>query len=176
MPSDYGLWFDDDEGGAPIGPSAGQACPEITVRSGQFGPLHGALQNAQLVSQREVLQVERSSRFERRRDGDANDTERAENGTDEVPDEARPPSSHSVRDLRQAQSGRDLSKVVPPAHETPKLSSTTHTNPEWRSFMYLTSAGKCLAIPASITRQSGRGDASFGSFTSIRTGEHPIGS
>ena len=64
VPSDHGLGLDDDKCGAPIGPHSAQPSPEEPVDWGQLGFLDRAMQNAQLVPERKVFQLESGSGFE----------------------------------------------------------------------------------------------------------------
>ncbi len=64
VPSDDGVRFYDDQSRPPIAPDSAQPCPKEPIARRQFGALHGALENAKLVSERQVLQLERRSRFE----------------------------------------------------------------------------------------------------------------
>jgi hypothetical protein len=57
VPGDHRLRLNDDEGGAPIGPNPGQPCPEKAIGGGQFRPLHRALEDGELVTQGEDLQL-----------------------------------------------------------------------------------------------------------------------
>src|SRR5438132_772299 len=65
----------------------------------QFGPLHRATQDSELMPESEILQLECGSRFEggRRAGGHVNG---AESQTEELVKNAQAPSSHSVRCLR----------------------------------------------------------------------------
>src|SRR5438046_6442442 len=58
----FGL--DHDERGAPVSPHSAQPSPEEPVEWGQLRLLHGAMQNAQLVPERKVFELESSSGFE----------------------------------------------------------------------------------------------------------------
>jgi len=59
-----GLVLDDDECGAPVSPHSAQPSPEEPVEWGQLRLLHRTMQNAQLVAERKVFQLESGSRFE----------------------------------------------------------------------------------------------------------------
>ncbi len=64
VPSDDGVRFDDDQSRPPVAPDRAQPYPKESIARHQFGALHGALENTKLVPKRQVLQLERSSRFE----------------------------------------------------------------------------------------------------------------
>ncbi|PYT26098.1 MAG: hypothetical protein DMG57_22825 [Acidobacteria bacterium] len=64
VPSDHGFGLDHDERGAPVSPHSAQPSPEEPVEWGQLRLLHGAMQNAQLVPERKVFELESSSGFE----------------------------------------------------------------------------------------------------------------
>ena len=59
VPGDDGLRFEDDERRAPGRPHVRQARPEESIKRGQFGALHRALQNAELMTESEDLDLER---------------------------------------------------------------------------------------------------------------------
>ena len=68
MPGKDRFWPDDGQRRAPIAPQAGQTDPQQAVPAGQFRALScGPLKHADLVAQRQVLQLERSTRTEERR-------------------------------------------------------------------------------------------------------------
>jgi hypothetical protein len=56
VPIDDGLRLDDHQRRSPAGPETGKPCPEEAISSRQFRSLHRTLENAELVTQREVLQ------------------------------------------------------------------------------------------------------------------------
>lgn len=58
VPGDHSLWLNDDEGGSPIRPQTGKPCPEEAISGRQFRSLHRALENAKLVPQCDVFEVE----------------------------------------------------------------------------------------------------------------------
>ena len=64
VPSDHGLGLDDDECGAPVSPHSAQPSPKEPVEWGQLRLLHRTMQNAELVPERKVFQLESGSRFE----------------------------------------------------------------------------------------------------------------
>ena len=72
MPANDGLRLDDDQGRSPIAPNFAQPSPEEPIGGCQFRPLHRATQDAELVPEREILQLKCGSRFEgcRRGGGD----------------------------------------------------------------------------------------------------------
>ena len=61
MPADYGGGLDDERPGFPVPPSSGEPGLKEWIRWRQFRALHRALQNADLVTQRENLQLECSA-------------------------------------------------------------------------------------------------------------------
>ena len=63
VPSDHGFGLDDDECGAPVSPHSAQPSPEEPVEWGQLRLLDRAMQNAQLVPERKVFQLESGSGF-----------------------------------------------------------------------------------------------------------------
>src|SRR5712692_8228688 len=64
VPSDHGLGLDDDECAAPVSPHSAQPCPEKPVEGCQLRLLHRTMQNAELVPERNVFQLESGSGFE----------------------------------------------------------------------------------------------------------------
>ena len=64
VPSDHSLGLDDDECGAPFSPHSAQPSPEEPVEGCQLRLLHRTMQNAELVPERKVFQLESGSRFE----------------------------------------------------------------------------------------------------------------
>ena len=64
VPSDDGIRFDDDQSRPPATPDRTQPCPQESIAPRKFRALHGALENSKLVPERQVLQLERSSRLE----------------------------------------------------------------------------------------------------------------
>ena len=64
MPGNDGFRLDDDQGRSPIAPNFAQPIQKKTIGTCQFGPLCRATQNAKLVPEGEVLQLECGSRFE----------------------------------------------------------------------------------------------------------------
>ena len=59
VPADDGRGFDDKDAGLPVVPDGAQPGPQPTIRRCQFGSLDGALQNAELMTESEDLQLER---------------------------------------------------------------------------------------------------------------------
>jgi hypothetical protein len=57
MPRDDGGRLDDDECGSPNGPDAIEPDPEDPIRRGQVGSLHRTLEDTELVSKREDLEL-----------------------------------------------------------------------------------------------------------------------
>jgi hypothetical protein len=57
MPRDDGGRLGDDEGGSPFGPGATKPPPEEPIRRGQLGSLHRTLEDTELVTQREHLEL-----------------------------------------------------------------------------------------------------------------------
>jgi hypothetical protein len=63
VPGNHGIRFDDDQSGSPLVPHGAQPFPEDSIGRRQFWPLDGSMENAKLVPQREVLQMERGPRL-----------------------------------------------------------------------------------------------------------------
>jgi hypothetical protein len=59
VPCDHGLRPDDDQRRAPIRPNARQSSPEESIRRRHLGSLHGALENSELVTESQDLELER---------------------------------------------------------------------------------------------------------------------
>src|SRR5215469_9861322 len=59
VPAYDGRGFDDKEAGLPVVPDGAQPGPQPPIRRCQFGSFDGALQNAELMTEREDLQLER---------------------------------------------------------------------------------------------------------------------
>ena len=57
MPSDNGLWLDDDESGTPAAPARERPAPEELINDRQFRPLCRAMQDAELVTESEGLKL-----------------------------------------------------------------------------------------------------------------------
>ena len=72
VPSDDGVRLDDDQSRPPAAPDRAQPCPQESIGRRQFRALHRALENAKLVPECKVLQLERRSRFEGGRTAPAN--------------------------------------------------------------------------------------------------------
>src|SRR2546427_196415 len=68
VPSDHSLGLDDDECGAPFSPHSAQPSPEEPVEGCQLRLLHRTMQNAELVPERKVFQLESGLRFAMLRD------------------------------------------------------------------------------------------------------------
>ena len=100
VPGDHGFRFDHDEGGPPAEPKPGQPSPEKPISGSDSRPRPRALEDTELVTEGEVLQMESGSGFERRGGGDAQYTERVESQMKDVAKEAQAPCSHSVRGFR----------------------------------------------------------------------------
>jgi len=64
VPGDDSIGFNDDQGRSPVVPNLAYTRPEESIGRGQFGPLHRASQDAELVSESHVLQLECGSGFE----------------------------------------------------------------------------------------------------------------
>ena len=64
VPRDDGVRFDDDQSVPPVAPYRAQPCPKESIGWPQFRPLHRPIEDAQLMAQREVLQLQGGSRFE----------------------------------------------------------------------------------------------------------------
>jgi hypothetical protein len=89
---------------SPIAPKFAKPRPEESIDGRQFGPLHRAAQDAELVPEREVFQLECGSRLEGHQSGGAKHMKCAERQTEELTENAQGPFSHSVRSLRYPQS------------------------------------------------------------------------
>src|SRR5713226_1188889 len=64
VPSDHSLGLDDDECGAPFSPHSAQPSPEEPAEGCQLRLLHRTMQNAELVPERKVFQLEGGSGLE----------------------------------------------------------------------------------------------------------------
>ncbi len=124
MPGDHRLRFDDDEGGAPIGPNPGQQCPEQAISGGQPRPLHRALKNAELVAQSEDLDLEGRSAAER--SPKRREECRKHDGGRESADEGQVPLYQSDRDLRESQYSTWCTKTAA-VHQVPSFSGDGNT-------------------------------------------------
>jgi hypothetical protein len=63
MPGHDRFWFDDSQRRAPVAPDTGQSDPQQAVRWGQLRAFsRGALKDADLVAQSQVLQLQGSAR------------------------------------------------------------------------------------------------------------------
>ena len=65
MPAQDGGGFDDENAGLPVLPDGAEPDPQQSIRFRQFRALHGALKDADLVPQRENLQLKRRTATER---------------------------------------------------------------------------------------------------------------
>jgi hypothetical protein len=88
VPADHRRRLHDRQGRPPLGPHPGQHDPERAIRPVEPGTLHLVSQHGQLLSQRQVLQHQRSSRLEAR-------PRRCQHGQQE-----RPHGSRSLRPTR----------------------------------------------------------------------------
>ncbi len=128
MPGNHRFRLDDDENGGPIHPTMEQPCPEETIGRGQLRTLHGPLKHAQLLTKREVLQVEAAR--------DLKVAERVEANTwDALTTERRvwretrnPPCCHAVLDLRYPQIVLGSRNWITPAAE---MEAMFVAQPEW---------------------------------------------
>ena len=84
VPSDDGVRFDNDQSRPPAAPDRAQPCPQESIDRRQFRALHGALENADLVPECQVLQLERGSRFEGDRYGRSQRLKRVERRAENV--------------------------------------------------------------------------------------------
>ena len=66
VPCHDGLGPNDDQGIPPVAPDLGQPCPEVSISGGQFRALHGALQNAELMTKSQDLNLKRGTATEGR--------------------------------------------------------------------------------------------------------------
>jgi hypothetical protein len=97
-----------------MAPKLTQAGPEESIGGGQFRALHGAAQDAELVPEGEVFQLECGSGFEGRRRGIGQHMKAAEHDTDELTEDTQAPCSHVVQYSRQPQSEQhDLATILP---------------------------------------------------------------
>src|SRR5215510_8592552 len=63
LPGKDGFWFDDGQRRAPVTPDTGQSNPQQAVRGDQLRAFsRGALKDADLVAQSQVLQLQGSAR------------------------------------------------------------------------------------------------------------------
>ena len=100
VPSDDGVRFDDDQSRLPATPDRAQPCPYESIGGSQFRALHGALENAKLVPECQVLQMKRGARFEGGRHGRSQRVKYIERRTENVRKDVQPLCSHPVRGLR----------------------------------------------------------------------------
>jgi hypothetical protein len=57
MPTNHRRGFHEEDTGAPVFPNGRQPNPQESIRGRQFRPLHGALQNAELMTEGEDLKL-----------------------------------------------------------------------------------------------------------------------
>jgi hypothetical protein len=69
MPADHGLGLHEDQGVLPLRPQPQQRDPECTVRFAELGALGLAVQNGELLPQREVFESESALRLQARSGG-----------------------------------------------------------------------------------------------------------
>ena len=69
MPADHGLGLHEDQGVLPVWPQTAERDPECAVRFRQLGAFALAVQNGQLLSQREVFESELALRLQARSGG-----------------------------------------------------------------------------------------------------------
>jgi hypothetical protein len=67
VPADDGRGFDDQDAGLPVVPDGAQPGPEEPIRRSQFRSLDGALQNGELMAEREDLELKRGFGRKRKR-------------------------------------------------------------------------------------------------------------
>ena len=102
VPADHGGWLNEEETGAPILPHRTQPSPEEAIRRSEFGPLHRALQNADLMAQRQNFQLQ--GRAAPERSGKRVEDRREEGAEGEPKEERQTPSYQLHRYLREPQS------------------------------------------------------------------------
>jgi hypothetical protein len=90
MPSNHGGGLDEEDTGPPVVPDLAEPSPQESIRRGEFGPFHGALQNAELVTERQDFQLQRRAAPER---GGKRGEECREEGTHREGKEDRQPQS-----------------------------------------------------------------------------------
>lgn len=64
MPTDDGVRLHDEEAGSPAGPEAGELDPQDSIPLSQHRPFRRSLQDAELMSQGEVLGNDDAARHE----------------------------------------------------------------------------------------------------------------
>ena len=69
MPRDDSVRLDNDECRSPIRPDATQPCPQKPIRRGQRRPLHRAVENTELVTERDDLKLKGCTAAERQQEG-----------------------------------------------------------------------------------------------------------
>jgi hypothetical protein len=97
VPADDRRGFDDKEAGLPIVPDCAQPSPQQSIGWSQFRSLDGALQNAELVAECEVLELQRRPA-----------PEGSENGSPESRQRVFERESKGERQLPVYQSDRNL--------------------------------------------------------------------
>ena len=104
MPGDDGFRFHDHQRGPPATSNPAQPNPEEPVGGGKLRPsLGGALEYADLMTQGQVLELQRGSRFQERREGRSQDWQHSEHRTKKLTKDRQLLSSQTVRGLREAQ-------------------------------------------------------------------------
>jgi hypothetical protein len=58
MPADDSRSFDEEDICPPIVPDGAQPGPQKSIRSGELGPLHGAMKNAELMAERQDFKMQ----------------------------------------------------------------------------------------------------------------------
>jgi hypothetical protein len=59
VPAEDRRRLDEEEAGSPLVPDRAKPSPEKAIRRSEFGPLHGALQNSDLMAEGQDLPLQR---------------------------------------------------------------------------------------------------------------------
>jgi hypothetical protein len=80
MPTDDRVGVHDEQGGAPLSPDVGQQQPKQPIAGTEWGTLHRALEQCQLLTQRQILERDCSVSPTAQRERSKRDDERSQHG------------------------------------------------------------------------------------------------
>jgi hypothetical protein len=101
VPADDGGGLDEEETGPPIAPHGAEPSPQKSIGRSQFRPLHRALQNAELVAERQDFQLQGGMAPEG--GGEEREERREDRAQRESKEERQPPIYQPDRGLREPQ-------------------------------------------------------------------------
>jgi hypothetical protein len=146
VPADHGGGLDEEDTGPPIVPDGAEPSPQQSIRRGEFRTLDGALQNTELVAERQDFQLQRRTAPE---GGENRGEERRKEGAEREPkEEHQTPTYQLHRNLRESQSmtlrSRRLKTQPDPGARRPAAVEQRADSPLLKNLMTM---GSSLQIP-----------------------------